>query len=247
MSGPTSMKLASPTPVDEYVRKKFLFLYLTIIFISFIPISIFEYLYYQIFWISGWAWLFWLFIPLNLIAGIYLLLFCSLIISKLFLTIINLIHKPKEGTFKRDFKDKDYKFWNIRNIIKKWPIYISGTNPLPWLKNKFVLRFFGVKIGKHSLCDQCWISSEFVSIGKNVICGLSSTILSYGIEQNNFYLKKILIGDNVQMGSKTVLLPGTIVGKNVQIFAHTYTLPGQILEPNKKYKGHPAKMLEEST
>ncbi len=153
MSGPTSMKLASPTPVDARIRKKYLIIYFIIIFLSFIPLTIFENYYFKLFWVSGWIWLFWILFPLNIIAGIYILLLSSLIVSKIFIMIVNLIHKPKEGIFQRDIKDKDYLFWNIRNMIKKWPLYISGTNPLPWLKNKFVLRIFGVRIGKNTSCD----------------------------------------------------------------------------------------------
>ena len=246
MSGPTSMKLASPTPVDARIRKKYLIIYFIIIFLSFIPLTIFEYYYFTLFWVSGWTWLFWLLIPFNIIAGIYILLLSSLIVSKIFIMIVNLIHKPKEGIFQRDIKDKDYLFWNIRNLIKKWPLYVAGTNPLPWLKNKFTLRIFGVRIGKNTSCDQCWISSEFITIGNNVICGISSSILSYGIERNKFYIKKINIGDNVEMGSKVVLMPGTQIGENAKISAHSYTLPGQILDVNKNYGGHPANLLEES-
>ena len=246
MSGPASMKLASPTPVDAKIRKRYLLLYLLIIFISFIPLTIFEYYYYQWFWVSSLFWLFWLLLPLNILIAIYLLLFCSIIISRIILSIVNLIHKPKEGIFKRDIADKDYKYWNIRNLIKKWPMFVAFTNPFPWLKNRFVLRCFGVKIGKHSACDQAWISSEFVSIGKNVICGISSAILSYGIEQDKFYIQKIIVGDNVLMGSKVVLMPGTKIGENTNVFAHTYTLSGQILEANSNYRGHPAKSFEDS-
>lgn len=244
MSGPTSMKLGSPTPVNSRILKKYLILYLIIIFMSSIPLSLFEYYYYQFLWVPGLIPLFWIFLPINIVAAIYILLVCSILVSRLFLSIVNLIHKPKEGIFKRDLVDTDFKYWNIRNIIKKWPFYISATNPLPWLKNRFVLRFFGVKIGKHSACDQAWISSEFVSIGKNTICGISSAILSYGIEQDKFFLKKIVIGDNVVMGTKVVLMPGTQVGDNAKIFAHSYTTPGQVIEANKAYGGHPAKLIE---
>jgi acetyltransferase-like isoleucine patch superfamily enzyme len=153
-----------------------------------------------------------------------------------------MLHKPKEGIFKRDISDKDYLYWNLRNLIKKWPLFILGSNPFPWFKNRFVLRFFGVKIGKKSLCDNCWISSEFVSIGKNVIIGMNSTILSFGIEQDSFFIKKIVIDDNVLIGAKCVLLPGTIMKKGAKLSAHSYTGVGDILEEDSVYMGHPAKV-----
>jgi len=99
-----------------------------------------------------------------------------------------------------------------------------------------------VKIGKKCICDNSWISSEFVSIGKNVIIGMGSTILSFGIEQDNFILKQIVIEDNALVGAKTVLLPGTTLKKNAKLSAHSYTNYNDILEENSIYAGHPAKL-----
>jgi carbonic anhydrase/acetyltransferase-like protein (isoleucine patch superfamily) len=160
----------------------------------------------------------------------------------LFLTIIKILHPPNEGYFSRDINDKDYLFWNLRNLSKKWPLFITSSNPFPWLKNRFILRFYGVKIGKKTFCDTCWISSEFISIGKNVIIGMGSTLLSFGIEQDKFILKQIQVEDNVLIGAKCVLLPGTIIKKNAKLSAHSYTNYNERLEENSIYLGHPAKL-----
>lgn len=129
-------------------------------------------------------------------------------------------------------------------MIKKWPLFVTATHPFPWLKNRFTLRFFGVKIGKNCICDNGWISSEFIRIGDNVIIGMGSTILSFGIEQNKFILKKIIIESNVTIGAKCVLLPGSKIEKNVKLNALSYTSPDAHLLKNKIYKGKPAKIKE---
>lgn len=172
----------------------------------------------------------------------YLTQISALIISVLILTIINLIHEPKEGIFKRSINDRDYLYWNIRNVVKKWPLFILASNPFPWFKNRFVLRFFGVKIGKNSICDNSWISSEFINIGDNVIIGMASTLLSFGIEQENFILKGIRCENDVLIGAKCVLLPGTRLKKGAKLSAHSYTDHNMILEENSIYQGHPAKL-----
>jgi acetyltransferase-like isoleucine patch superfamily enzyme len=177
-----------------------------------------------------------------MIIAIYIFHFSAIFISILFLKIVNLIHNPKEGTFKRDIYDKDYFYWNLRNLIKKWPLFLTASNPLPWFKYRFTLKFFGVKIGKNCICDNCWISSEFVSIGKNVILGMASTILTFGIEQDNLILKKIIIEDECLIGAKCVILPGTFIKKKTKLSAHSYTEYDQILEENSIYMGHPAKL-----
>ena len=117
-----------------------------------------------------------------------------------------------------------------------------ASNPFPWFKNRFTLRFFGVKIGRRTICDNSWISPEFVSIGKNVIIGMNSSVLSFGIEQDNFILKKVSVENNVVIGAKCVLLPGTLMKQNASLSAHSYTNHNAILEENSIYKGHPAKL-----
>jgi acetyltransferase-like isoleucine patch superfamily enzyme len=239
---PASLKGESPVPIDERIRNKYIILYILIIILSFIPCSLFEFWYFTYFWNTTFIWVFFLFLPINVLVVVYIIQFSAILASVLILKVVNLIHAPKEGIFKRSLKDRDYLFWNIRNIIKKWPLYLMASIPFPWFKNRFTLRFFGVKIGKRTICDNSWISSEFVSIGKNVIIGMNSLILSFGIEQDNFILKKVRVESNVLIGAKCVLLPGTLVKQNARLSAHSYTNHNAVLEENSTYMGHPAKL-----
>ena len=245
MFQPASLKGESPVPIDEKLRNRFLVLYIIIIILSFTPCVILEYYYVFYLWVKlNQYWVFFLLLPFNVVVSIYLLQISATLIAALLIKIINLIHTPKEGTFHRSFKDKDYVYWNIRNLIKKWPLYITASNPFPWLKNRFTLRFFGVRIGKHCICDNSWISSEFVSIGKNVILGMNSTLISFGIEQDYFIIKKITIEDNVLLGAKCVILPGTIIKHNCKLEVHSYTEYNAVLKENSLYSGHPAKLKQ---
>ncbi|MFX1326410.1 MAG: acyltransferase, partial [Promethearchaeota archaeon] len=242
MFQPASLKGESPSPIDERLRNKYLILYLIVILLSFIPCSLFEYIYIVFLWDTQFHVLFFLLLPFNFLILIYILQFSAILFSVLFLTLIKLIFPPMEGIFSRNLDDKNYVYWNIRNLVKKWPLFVAVTNPFPWLKNRFTLRFFGVKIGKKAICDNCWISSEFVTIGEKVIIGMGSTLLSFGIEQDKFILKRILIGDNVLIGAKCVLLPGTNIKNNTKLSAHSYTNFNDILAEDSIYGGHPAKL-----
>jgi len=244
MFQPASLKGDSPTPIDERIRNKYIFLYVIIIILSLIPCSIFEYFYILLFWKAKMYLFFFLLIPFNFVIVFYILQVSAILFSALFLTILRLLYPPKEGIFNRDIKDKNYFFWNLRNITKKWALFVTASNPFPWLKNRFTLRFFGVKIGKKGICDNCWISSEFVSVGKNVIIGMNSTLLSFGIEQDKFILKKTIIENDVIIGAKCVILPGTHIKKKAKLSAHSYTNFNEILKENLIYSGHPAKLKE---
>ncbi|MFX1574304.1 MAG: acyltransferase [Promethearchaeota archaeon] len=244
MFQPASLKGASPTPIDERIRNKYLFIYVIIIILSLIPCSIFEYFYILLFWKPKIYLFFFILFPINFIIVLYILQLSAILFSVLFLNILRLLYPPEEGIFNRDITDKNYLFWNLRNITKKWALFITASNPFPWLKNRFTLRFFGVKIGKKAICDNCWISSEFVSIGNDVIIGMNSTLLSFGIVQDKFILKKIIIEDDVLIGAKCVILPGTHIEKKVKLSAHSYTNYNEILKENFIYAGHPAKIKQ---
>ena len=242
MFQPASLKGDSPTPIDERIRRKYFILYLVIIILSFIPCSLFEYFYFISLWKEQFYIIFLLLLPFNIFILIYILQLSAILFSSLILTLIKIIYSPREGVFRRNIEDKDYLYWNLRNIVKKWSLFIIASNPFPWLKNRFTLRFFGVKIGKKCICDNAWISSEFVTIGKNVIIGMNSTVITFGIEQDNFILKQIIIEDNALIGAKCVLLPGTLIKKNAKLSTHSYTNYDDILEESLIYAGHPAKL-----
>ncbi|MFX1308644.1 MAG: acyltransferase [Promethearchaeota archaeon] len=244
MFQPASLKGDSPTPIDERLRNRYLIIYFLNIILSFFPCILFEWIYVVYLWKEGLYLLFICLFPLNIFILIHLMQLSAILFSVLFLTVLKLIYVPKEGKFNRNIKDKNYFYWNLRNIIKKWPLFISASNPFPWFKNRFTLRFFGVKIGKNGIHDNSWISSEFVCIGKNVIIGMNSTLLSFGIEQDSFILKSIIIEDNVLIGAKCVLLPGTHIKRNTKLSAHSYTNFNDVLEENSIYIGHPAKLKE---
>jgi acetyltransferase-like isoleucine patch superfamily enzyme len=108
------------------------------------------------------------------------------------------------------------------------------------LKNRFALRFFGVRIGKGCICDNTFLSSEFLKIGNNVILGMSTCIFTFGIEAEELILKKIVIGNDVLIGAKCTILPGTVIEDGVKLSAHSYTSYDALLEKDHIYKGHPA-------
>ena len=68
-----------------------------------------------------------------------------LFFAKLYLILIDLIHKPKEGLFNISLKDKDYLFYILRKVIKKLVLQLYNYYPLPWLKI-LALKIFNIKL-----------------------------------------------------------------------------------------------------
>lgn len=162
--------------------------------------------------------------------------------AKFFLSIINLIHTPKEGVFTRDKKDKNYCYWCLRSIIKKWPLWLARQFNLPILE-RLALKFLGLKSFKANCVNGGWLDSEFIEFGKNIKIGQGSIVMSNIMIRDKLIIKRVVLGDNIIIGAHSVVCPGTIIEKNTILDALSMTSLGQKLERNSVYRGTPAKKI----
>ena len=171
--------------------------------------------------------------------------FTSLIFAKILLLIVNAIHRPKEGVFLREPSDRDYRYWSLRNTIKRWPTWLAHKFPFPFLDN-IVFKTFGVKTKFSNSLFEGWVDCEFIEFGENVVVGQGSIIQSAAIVGNLLIIKKTIIGDNVRIGAHAVIMPGTHIGKNSVLAANSTTIVGQELEEGWIYVGIPAKQFKKN-
>ncbi|MDX1799130.1 MAG: hypothetical protein R3255_10815, partial [Candidatus Lokiarchaeia archaeon] len=188
---------------------------------------------------------FYIFLPIVIFIMYLTSIIVSLIFAKILLLIVNLIHKPREGIFIRDRSDKDYRYWSLRNTIKKWPIWISHKFPFPFMNN-ICFMMFGVKTKYSNSLFEGWVDTEFIDFGKNIVVGQGAVIQSALIIGNLFIIKKTSIEDNVVIGSQCLVMPGTHIRKNSILGGHSMTTVGQELEENFIYLGAPAKKFKKN-
>ena len=238
MSVPCSLRVG-PFTSNILLKKRFIAIYIAIIWLSFIPVLMEFWLYWQLLWSEVNALYFYLFIPLFGLLAYVSLVFSGLFVAKIFLIVINAIHPPKEGIFERTYADKDYRYWNIRLIVKKYPVWIAHKFPFPFLDN-ICLRLFGTKTRFSNSVFEGWVDTEFIEFGKNVIVGQASIIQSSVVIGNLLIVKKVIIKDNVKVGAHSVVMPGTIIEENCVLAAHSLTTVEQHLEKDWIYVGIPA-------
>ncbi len=237
MSSPTSLKMDPPTPTDSVVRRRFLWLYFLIIWISLLPLTIIEYFFFSYFGTDVWMWIL---VPWDLIGVYYMTVLWATYVAKFILLFVNLIHKPREGVFARLPSDKDYRYFHLRNLIRKFALWILYSGPFPWLKEGWMHRRFGAKIGKNCAIHDAFLSLEFVELGDNVILGLGTVVKSYWYEQERFILGHVTIGDNAIIGSKAVILPLTTIGEGAVVDAESMIVPGSDIKAGTLMIGKPA-------
>ncbi|MFX1572642.1 MAG: hypothetical protein ACFFB0_07835 [Promethearchaeota archaeon] len=203
-----------------------------------------------------WLWYFWQFFynleflfyllfPIVFYIGIIILILSSIIVARIFLFFINLVHKPKEGVFFRNKNDKDYCYWCLRAIAKKWPAWLARQLSLPILET-FLFKVLGVKTSFSNSLSEGWVDLEFIELGKNIRIGQGSFIISNVMIKNKLIIKRVIIKDNVIIGAHAVVLPGTVIESNTILDAISMTTINQHLESDSIYRGAPAKKDDES-
>ncbi|MFX0004213.1 MAG: hypothetical protein ACFE9C_07105 [Candidatus Hodarchaeota archaeon] len=243
MSTPSSLNIGPNTSL-VLVKKRYLILYIFLIWISIFSIQYEFWLLWKLYIIEKFI-QFYFFLPLLLFIMYLTAIITSLIFAKILLIIVNLIHKPREGVFIRDRSDKDYRYWSIRNTIKKWPIWISHKFPFPFMNN-ICLKMFGIKVKYSNSLFEGWVDTEFIEFGRNVTIGQGAVVQSTLIVGNLFIIRKTIIEDNAMIGSQSVVMPGTHMKRNCILGGHSMTTVGQELEENFIYLGAPAKKFKKN-
>lgn len=244
MSVPTSMRVGPFAPT-ELPKKRYLLLYIFLIWATIIPIMLQFWGYWQLTWDYNRPIHFYIYLPLFAFLCYVELVLISLILARFLLSIVNTLHKPKEGTFLRDRNDKDYCYWCIRNTIKRWPVWLAHKFPFPFLDN-LCFKMFGVKTKFSNSLFEGWVDTEFIEMGKNVTIGEGSIVQSALIAGDLFIIRKTKIEDKVIIGSHSIVMPGTKIGENCILAASSVTTVGQELEPGWIYLGVPAKKFKKN-
>ncbi|MFW9827969.1 MAG: hypothetical protein ACFFEY_10270 [Candidatus Thorarchaeota archaeon] len=221
------------------VNLKFLAVYIPIFFLAGLLVSIFWYWYF-----SGENWIMVLiFLPFAIFGSIYFFIFACMLFSILFLVLVNLIHKPKEGVFRAEIGDKDFEFWTLRTELKKITLWFMRHSPFPWL-DVLVFKLFGVDMDTSSHLNDAWCDGEFIKFGRKNLIGQGANIMSSMVVGKYLIIRKVIFDDYVMVGGHTSIVPGTIVGKEAMVGAISTTTMNQILEPGWIYSGIPVMKLK---
>jgi acetyltransferase-like isoleucine patch superfamily enzyme len=242
MSIPASLR-EGPRTTNTLAKKHYIIIYLLIITLGAQPTLYCYWFYWKMFYIVGTV--FYVFFPLFFLLGIVLMIVFSAIISKIFLLIANLFHKPKQDIFEFHKKNKDYRYWSLRSVIKKWPIWLARQLSIPFFEI-LIYKILGIKTAFSASLHDAWVDCEFIKIGKNSKIGQGTIIMSNIIVKNKLIIKEVNIGNNVIIGAHSLILPGTIIEDNAIVECNSITMINQHLEKNLVFGGKPVNKIAEN-
>jgi serine acetyltransferase len=120
-----------------------------------------------------------------------------------------------------------------------YKLFLHRVTPIPLLK------LYGFKCGKDfSLSIHGWIvDPNLVVFGDNCRVGGETIVSGHAVEGKHVYRKRVVIGDNVEVGAKSVVAPGVQIEDNVVLGAQSFVPKDAHLGENTIYVGVPAKAL----
>jgi len=238
---PASLKLG-PTTTNTLSANRYLIIYIFIIWFSFIP-DFFLILFLVS--IMKFDWILFITFPIILIVIYMLFILSALFISWLALKFVNIFNYPKEGVFPKTMKNKDYRAWIKRAVIRKFPIWLCHNVPFPWV-DILAFKVFGNHVKFTTPLYDAWVDSEFLEIGKGSTIGQGAVIMTSMITTEFLIIKRVIIGKNCLIGGHSVIAPGTILQDNVLLGALSSTQVSQELESGWVYMGSPAQKYREN-
>jgi len=84
----------------------------------------------------------------------------------------------------------------------------------------------------------------FTRAGDNTIIGEDSCLYAHAIEGGHLSHKRIVLGNNVTIGAKSILMPGIEVGDASIIASGSVMLKNTMVGKNEIWGGNPARFIK---
>lgn len=85
---------------------------------------------------------------------------------------------------------------------------------------------------------------DFLHVGHHVLIGDEAVLSGHKVEHNVVTLEPIEIGDNVLIGARAIILPGTKIGSNATIGAGAVVPRGAVIPAGETWAGNPAAKVD---
>lgn len=120
-------------------------------------------------------------------------------------------------------------------------------NPLlPLPISKLFYQMLGTKFGSGSYSVGIILDPAHVEIGENSIVGFDAVLCSHALEGENVSFEKIIIGSNVTIGLRSMIMPGVIIEDHSIVAAGALIPKNTHIKKGEVWAGIPAKKIKQS-
>lgn len=119
--------------------------------------------------------------------------------------------------------------------------HIANLPPLVWLMGPV----FGPRSRSCYVVDPRITDPHLVTIGRNVVIGLNTSIAGHYQDRDCVVFKRTVIEDDVLIGAHAAIFGGVHIGRGAVIRAGSIVLPNTVIGPDEYWGGAPARKLRD--
>ncbi|MBC8166928.1 MAG: acyltransferase [Bryobacteraceae bacterium] len=157
---------------------------------------------------------------------------------RVFLTVFPLPLGEIEAKSRGEFA---YCVYMLFMIVVVPLLYLSFL-PFPLRRYAYIL--LGARIGKNTHCPGRILDPPLVQIGDDVVIGYESLFSGHAFERDSYVLSPIVIGRNVTIGGRAIILPGVIIGDGATVAVGAVVRKGTRIGPGELWGGVPARLIK---
>ena len=113
--------------------------------------------------------------------------------------------------------------------------------PIPLMRIIYIC--LGAGLGKNTYSSGIIFDPTMIQIGNNTILGFDSVLCPHAVEGSKIFCCKIIIGNNVTLGMRSIVLADCIIEDNAIVAAGSLVKKGTHIKAGETWGGIPAKLL----
>lgn len=176
---------------------------------------------------------------LFILSGFLFFYLYAVLLYRLFLKFFPLKEGDIEPGSKQEFI---YHVHLLFYLILFYQLIRPKIIPVPILKIVYLM--LGAKLGRNTFCSGTILDPIFTIAGDNTIIGEDSCLFAHAIEGDHLSHKRIILGNNVTIGAKSILMSGVEVKDNSIVAAGSVVLKNTIIGENEIWGGNPARFIK---
>src|SRR5215203_1104802 len=129
-------------------------------------------------------------------------------------------------------------------LISSLPLVHSSA--FPFFLRSFVYVLFGSRVGARSNCSGLILDPPLVTMGSDCQIGFDAVLTCHAFHRGCYELFPIVLGNEVTVGLRSVILPGVIIGDRATVAAGAVVAKATRIGPDETWGGVPARLIKRS-
>lgn len=134
-----------------------------------------------------------------------------------------------------------WKLFGYLYVTHLWPLINAGLIPVNLRSLAFSL--LGAKMGRSVMVGGKILDPSLVEIGDFTMLGEDCLLTAHAVEEERVDLGRIIVGRDVTVGVKAVILPDVVIGDGAIVAAGAVVTKGTRIAPGEIWGGVPARKI----